>query len=100
MAVSATLVRSGKRKRIWTIIATADADTGLTFAHGLLNPGGLAADINLTLTPILQAPAALSLWAGTADATNIILVKSTAGSSGNAAAQLRVMAESIHTMGG
>ena len=73
----------------YTVIATADADTVTgNIAHGM------GARPQVTLIPILQAPAGLSLWAATTiDATNVVATKSTAVGSGNAGAQLRVRIE-------
>lgn len=69
-----------------TIIATADADTTATIPHGM----GVVPR-TVILTPLLQAPAAVSEWAVTTiDATNVVLTKGTGVGSGNAGAQMQV----------
>lgn len=75
--------------KIWDITATADADTTTgNIAHGLG-----ATPLFFSLTPLLQVPASLSLWAlTTKDATNLVLTKATTASSGNAGAQIRLCA--------
>lgn len=74
--------------------ATADADTTATCPHGL---GVVPQEV--IITPLLQASAGLSLWAVTTiDATNVVLTKSTAVGSGNAANQVRVIAKKPHTL--
>lgn len=75
------------------VIASADADTADTITHSFaLSAAQLSAgDPIVILVPILQAPAALSLWAVTSHLTStIVATKATTASSGNAAAQLRV----------
>lgn len=75
------------------IIASADADTADTLTHsfGLTAAQLLLESLIVLLVPILQAPAALSLWAVTSHLTlTAIVTKATTGSSGNGAAQLRV----------
>lgn len=68
----------------WTVIASADGDTGGDIPHGF----GSAPDV-VQITPLL-ADAYTSAWRVTGvDATNITLEK-TAGGGGNVAAQLRV----------
>lgn len=73
----------------YTIIATADADaTTGNIAHGL------GARPQVTIIPILQAPAAVSAWAATTiDVTNVVLGKGTGVGSGNAGAQVRLRVE-------
>lgn len=75
------------------VIASADADTADTLTHSFgLSVAQLALDsLIVLLVPILQAPAALSLWAVTSHLTDTAVVtKATTASSGNAGAQLRV----------
>lgn len=89
---------------IVTVTATADADTTatVTFPTGL--PGGITFQFTVNdticiLTNILQAPAALSLWAMTAlGATTATLSKATTGSSGNASPQLRAQFLRPHSL--
>lgn len=79
---------------IWDIIATADADTTATITHGLKVTPQV-----VIITPLLQAPAALSLWAATTiDATSVVLTKATTASSGNAGAQVRVTVWAPHSL--
>lgn len=93
-AVTVTPVVAGVTLHISDVIATADADTTATVPHGLA-----AAPSVVILTPLLQAPAGLSLWAATTiNATNVICTKSTAVGSGNAGAQLRVIAMLPHSI--
>lgn len=89
MAVTVTTLQPTQRDvHRASVIATADADTTATVPHGF---GITPRDI--VITEILQAPAALSAWAATTiDATNVVLTKSTAVGSGNAAAQIHVTA--------
>lgn len=80
---------------VWDVIATADADTTATITHGLI---GTPQDIQIT--PLLQAPAAVSLWAVTTiNSTQVVLTKGTGVGSGNAGAQLRVIARVPHSIG-
>lgn len=98
MAVSIAVIRQGAANRdshVADVTATADADTTATIPHGLG-----AAPQEVTLTPLLQAPGALSAWAATTiNATNVVLTKSTAVGSGNAGAQLRCIIKRPHTIG-
>lgn len=86
MATSAVEVGSGVDTKIWDVIASADADTTLVIAHGM----PVAPEFAI-LQP-LQAPARISLWTVLVDAVNIQLFKTTGVGSGNAGAQLRVIA--------
>lgn len=95
MAVSINVIRQGVDSHVADVVATADADTTATIPHGLG-----AAPEEVTLTNLLQAPAALSGWAATTiNATNVVLTKSTAVGSGNAAPQLRCIIKRPHTIG-
>ncbi len=95
MAVTVNNVLAGTDTKIATVIATADADTTATIAHGLG-----AVPLEVYFTPLLQAPAALSLWAVTTiDATNVVLTKATTAGSGNAGAQIRVVIKRPHSIG-
>ena len=93
MAFSSAVILQGTTLFIATATATADADTGGTIAHGLG-----AAPLTWGYTEILQASAAVSAWAITADATNLTLTKGTGVGSGNAGAQIRVYAELPHSI--
>lgn len=88
MAVSTAEVGSGVDTRIFDVIATADADTTATIAHGFQSTPEYA--ILTWLTPA-AASARLSLWTAALDATNVVLTKATTAGSGNAAAQVRVV---------
>jgi hypothetical protein len=83
-AVSQTIIRRSGDMLVYDIIATADADTTSTQAHGM------GAIPDFWFCPILQAPAALSLWSFVSDVTNVTGTKATTMGSGNAAAQVRV----------
>lgn len=87
MAVTATLVRPGVNLRSWAIAATLDADTTITFDHGMSE-----APICFFM-PIQQAPAQLSGWAVTnITATQITLTKSTGVGSGAVGTQAALVA--------
>lgn len=95
MAVTVTTIFDGADSHIVDIIATADADTTATIPHTLG-----AAPAEVYITPLLQAPAAVSEWAATTiDATNVVLTKGTGAGSGNAGAQLRVVIKRPHSIG-
>lgn len=86
-AVTVTNVLVDNNKRIDDIEATADADTTATIAHGFG-----ATPLEVFITAIVQATAAISLWAATTiDATNVVLTKGTGVGSGGAGAQIRVI---------
>jgi len=92
MAVTLTVVLNQGNRRIVDVVAGADADTTATIPHGMAD----AAIKEVTLLPLLQVVAGLSLWAVTLqDAVNITCTKSVAVGSGNAGAQLRVFIEKI-----
>ena len=76
-----------------SVIAAADADTTATITHNMnLSTGELAAGLpRVNITELLQVSGGLSAWAVTAiTATTVVLTKSVAAGSGNAAAQLVV----------
>ncbi|KKL60758.1 hypothetical protein LCGC14_2202150 [marine sediment metagenome] len=85
-AVTIAEVSRTNDKAVFDITATADVDTTATIVHGLGQvPGGVV------ITATQQAIAELSLWAAeTIDATNVVMTKSVAVGSGDAAAQVRV----------
>lgn len=85
-AVTVTEISRTNDKVVVDIIATADADTIATVAHGLgVVPGGVK------ITPLLQVAAAISEWAATTiDATNVIVTKGVGVGSGVAGAQVRL----------
>ena len=95
MAFTVTPVFAGLTLFIADIIADADGDAASpNIPHGL----GVA-PLDVTITPLLQVAAGLSLWAATTiDATNIVVSKSVAVGSGVAGAQLRVTARTPHTL--
>jgi hypothetical protein len=97
MAVSITPVfATGKDSYIADVTATADGDTTATITHNL---GAVPQEV--TLTNLIQAPAAVSDWAWTASPTanTITLTKGTGVGSGNAGAQVRVIVRRPHTIG-
>jgi len=95
MAFVVTPIFAGVTLFIADIEANADADTDSPdIPHGL---GAIPLDV--TITPLLQAEAGLSLWALTGlDAVNLVVSKSAAVGSGAAAAQLRLTARLPHTL--
>lgn len=93
-AVTVTPVLAGITTHVSDVEATVDGDTTATVPHGL----GATPSI-VILTPLLQAPAGLSLWAATTiDATNVVCTKATTASSGSAGNQLRVTAMLPHSL--
>lgn len=88
MAVSLTTVFLSNDLRVTDVIATADADTTATIPHGF----GPGVPVDVSISPMNQAVSALSLWAlETLSGTTVVLTKATTASSGDAAAQLRVV---------
>ena len=87
MAVSTTDIRRSADEYVFTVTATADADTvTASIPHGM----GVIPEVQLTK---LIAPGAtvVHAWAVTTlDVINLVLTKTTAVGSGNAGAQLRV----------
>lgn len=80
-----TLVTKTNDVSQFTVVAVNDADTGATCAHTM------GANPVVIITPILQAPAALSAWAATTiSSTSVVLAKGTGAGSGNASAQISV----------
>lgn len=99
MAVTITPVNTvpaGGLRATFDVKASADADTTATIAHGL--PAGSDTKIKVTLEPT-HAAFYTSTWIVTSrDATNVVLTKSTAVSSGNAANQVRATIEQVHSL--
>lgn len=95
MAFTVTPVFAGVTLYVADIIADADADAASpNIPHGL---GAVPLDV--TITPLLQVAAGLSLWAvTTVDAANLVLTKSVAVGSGVAGAQVRVTARLPHSL--
>lgn len=86
MATSSTYVFRDKKVFIADVTATADADATINVNHDL---GDVPEEV--VITPLLQAPAAVSLWAVTTiDRTKVTLTKGTGAGSGNAGKQIRV----------
>lgn len=85
---------SGENVKVWDIIADADGDTASpNIPHGL---GEIPQSVVITG---LTAQSRLSAFiATTIDATNIVVTKSTAAGSGNAAAQIRLIVSRNHSM--
>lgn len=94
MAVTVTAASpQGAYTKVWTVIATADADTTATIPHGFGS-----APFDVSIDPLL-AQFYTSVWTiTTIDATNIVLTKGTGAGSGNAGAQVRVTARVPHSL--
>ena len=85
MAVTVNTIYSRDTVRIFEVIASADADTTATIAHGLADAPRV-----VWAVPILAA-ARISLWIVSAiDATNVTLLKAITVGSGDPGAQVRV----------
>lgn len=83
---------------IGDIVATADADATLVIAHGM---AGIPQEVHFTIFGANAAEGALSLWGyDSADATNIVIRKTTAVGSGAAGIQCRMTAKLPHTVNG
>jgi hypothetical protein len=95
MAVTVTPVVAGVRLHISDVTATADADVTATVPHGLPTTPTI-----VVLTQLIsQALTALSAWAATTiDGTNVVATKLASVGSGNANAQLRVIAMAPHSI--
>lgn len=94
MAVTVTPVHAGSDFKTWDIIASADADTTATIAHGMAE-----APRDVTIRPLLDAAHESRWFVSTADTTNVVLTKGTAVGSGNASAQIRVQVRRPHSLG-
>lgn len=93
MAVTVTAAYAGTYTRSWDVIADADGDVAAVVPHGF----GVIPE-NVVLVP-LQPEFYTSLWTvGVVDATNINLVKANAVGSGDAAAQVQVVAQLPHSI--
>ena len=96
MAITVTpnAALTGENIKVFDIISDADADTTTgNIAHGL---GEIPQSV--VITPVL-AVARLSEWiATTIDATNVVLSKTTATGSGDAAVQVRLVVAREHSM--
>ena len=95
MAVTVTAVDvTYPNLKCWDIVATADADTTATIAHGF----GVIPTYVWGQQLLSQALTALSGWTLAFDATNVTATKLTSAGSGNAAAQFRVYAFRPHSV--
>ncbi len=83
MAITATAVQRGKTYKSWTLTAL-DADTTTSFAHGFSTTPDF-----VEIQPLVT----YATWGATADATNIILNKSSATASGGATPGTTVIAK-------
>lgn len=93
MAVTVTAAYAGTYTKSWDVIADADGDVAAVVAHGFG-----AVPENVVLVP-LQPEFYTSRWTvGVVDATNINLVKANALGSGDAAAQVQVVAQLPHSI--
>lgn len=78
----------GKNVKSWTVIATADADTTAVINHDFAEAPEL-----VVIVPLVQATAAISLWAHTATSgTQITLTKSAGVGSGGVGSQIKCIA--------
>ena len=96
MAVTITNVLAGTYMKIADIVASSDADTTATVAHGL----GAIPLFVCGIPTLSQALTALSAWAfpiASIDATNIVGTKLTSTGSGSATSQYRICAWIPHT---
>lgn len=94
MAITVTTNYLGPYLGIFSVVATADADTDAVITH---NMGGQA---KITMIPMNQAVAALSLWALQSETNNTATFrKSVAVGSGDANQQLRVTVENYTARG-
>lgn len=95
MAVTATAAYAGTYMKSWDVVASADGDTAGTITHGF---SGTPADVSLLP---LRAEAYGSQWVVSSVGTaTIVLGKTSAASSGNATAQVRVIARLPHSIVG
>ena len=95
MAVTPSAVYAGTYTKSWDVVASADGDTAGTITHGF---GGAPADVNLLP---LRAEAYGSQWVvSSITSLLIVLGKTSAASSGNATAQVRVIARLPHSIDG
>lgn len=93
MSIAATAVFAGVTTKTWNVVASSDGDTAGTITHGFG-----AAPALVFFTPLLVI-AYTSLWVITSiSASEIILGKTSAGTSSSTAAQVRVTALLPHTL--
>lgn len=93
MAVTASAVYAGTFTKSWDVIASADGDTAGTITHGFPST-----PVDVNLLP-LRAEAYGSQWVVSSIGTStIVLGKTSAASSGNATAQVRVIARLPHSI--
>ena len=87
-AITAAEVGTGKDTKVWDVTATADGDTVTTIAHGMS-----AAPVIVHLVPLLAKWHVSNWFVSAVTATYIELTKGTGATSGDAAAQCRVIAK-------
>lgn len=93
MTVTVTPVLAGTYTHVSDVEADDDADAIATIPHGL----GATPSV-VIITP-LAAEAQVSLWfAGTVNATNVVLTKTTDVGSGGAGNQVRMIASLPHSL--
>lgn len=103
MAITRTNTVSGQASYRTDLIAESDGDTTFSFANPFGSiPAGQGAFAGeppkVTLVPMSEE-ARLSDWINTVvNATTITVVKASTGSSGDAAAQLRIWVEIPHSL--
>lgn len=88
--------------RTFDVTASVDADTTADIAHGITGIGDPNKELTVTIEP-LNAAAYTAQWVVTsrdqlADKTTVRLTKGTGVGSGNAAAQIRVHVQRMHSL--
>jgi hypothetical protein len=97
MAVTVTIVYSGRNRKRVTVIADSDADTQAVITHSL-EPAESNPEVELT--PILAA-ARTSAWIVLSrDSTQVTVGKGTGGGSGSVTEQLEVVIFRPHSIVG
>jgi hypothetical protein len=92
MAITTLQTFNGTTTKVWVVEATADGDVSIAIPHGY----GIAPGF-VSIVPI-NAAAWVSKWVYGANATNIILTKSTDAGSGVAGWQVYIMTMLPHSI--
>ena len=93
----AVAARSATQKR-WNVIATLDADTGASVAHGMGSLPGFDTNKVFFWAQPINAAGRLSDWIVSVDATNLTISKTTAVGSGDAGVQLVLFIQLPHSI--
>ena len=93
MAVTVSQVGSGNYTKTWNVIASADGDTAATITHGFASTPA-----QVFLVPLLAVAYTAQWIVSTVNASQVILGKTSAGTSSNASAQLQVIVEIPYSM--